>query len=66
MSKDEIQFYLNNIKVVKTWCDPCEIRIKKFFPLSKDKGDLKHSFFYVPINTGEIILIGTREEIDRS
>ena len=33
VSKEEIEFYLNNIKVVKTWCDPCEIRVKKFFPL---------------------------------
>lgn len=66
VSKEEIEFYLNNIKVVKTWCDPCEIRVKKFFPLQKEKADIRHSFFYMPITTGEIILIGTTEEIDQS
>jgi hypothetical protein len=64
--KEEVKFYLDNIKKVKTWCDPCEVRVKKFFPPTKDKGDIKHSFFYLPITTGEICLIGNKEEIDLS
>ena len=62
--KEEVKFYLDNIKAVKTWCDPCEIRVKKFFPPTKEKADIKHSFFYVPITTSDICLIGGKQEIE--
>ena len=64
--KDETKFYLDNIKVVKTWCDPCEIRVKKYFPPTKEKADIKHAFFYVPIATSDVCLIGTKQEILQS
>jgi hypothetical protein len=66
VSKEETKFFLDNIKAIKSWCDPCEIRVKKFIPPAKDKQDIKHSFMYVPITAGEICLIGNKQEIDYS
>jgi len=66
VSKEETKFFLDNIKMVKTWCDPCEIRVKKFMPPPKDKMDIKHSFFYVPLTNGEVCLIGNKQEISNA
>jgi len=45
VSKEESKFILDNIKEVKSLIDPCEIRVKRYL---KDKGDIRHPFFFVP------------------
>jgi len=59
LNKEVCKFTLDNIKEVKSLIDPCEIRIRRM----KEKGDIKHPFFFVPNTSQEICLIGSEEEV---
>ena len=42
ITKEESNFILQNIKEVKSFIDPCEIRVKRTI---KEKAEINHPFF---------------------
>ena len=63
VTKEESKFILDNIKECKSQIDPCEIRVKR---VTKEKGDIKHPFFYSPNLSRDVCLIGTDIELQRA
>ena len=63
VTKEESKFILDNIKECKAQIDPCEIRVKRVL---KEKGDIKHPFFYSPNLSRDVCLIGTEAEVERA
>lgn len=62
LHKDVSKYILDNIKEIKSLIDPCEIRVKRS-PFLKEKQEIKHPFYTVPVTCQEICLIGNAEEI---
>jgi hypothetical protein len=62
VSKEVCKFVLDNIKEIKSFIDTCEIRVKRQPPTRSV--DIKHPFYFVPITTMEICLIGSEAEVN--
>ena len=62
LNKDVAKYILDNIKEIKSLIDPCEIRVKRQ-AFVKEKQEIKHPFYTVPLTTQEICLIGNVEEV---
>lgn len=52
---------MDNVKVIKSDIDPCEIRVKR---MVREWKDLRHPFYYLPNYFREVVLIGTKEEVE--
>ena len=52
---------MDNIKEIKTQVDPCEIRVKR---MMREWKDLRHPFYYLPNYLREVILIGSKDEVE--
>jgi hypothetical protein len=57
----ECKLIMENVKEVKLQVDPCEIRIKKV--VRGELKDMRHPFYFLPIYSRELVLIGTEIEI---
>ena len=63
ITKDESNFIFVNIKEVKSFIDPCEIRVKR---TAKEKAEINHPFYQVPNLSREVCLIGSEAELNRA
>jgi hypothetical protein len=61
MQMSECKIVMDHVKEVKVQVDPCEIRIKKII---REWKELRHPFYYLPNYFREMVLIGSKEEIE--
>ena len=57
----DCKIILDYINQVKLGCDPCELKVKK---MVREWKDIRHPFYYIPNYFRELVLIGTKSEID--
>jgi len=62
VNSQDSKFIMENVKEIKAWIDPCEIRVKRAV---KEIKDLRHPFYFIPYQAREVSLIGTLDEIKR-
>lgn len=57
----DCKIILDYVKEVKVGCDPCELKVKKML---REWKDIRHPFYYIPNYFRELVLVGTKQEID--
>jgi hypothetical protein len=57
----DCKIILDYVKEVKLGCYPCELKVKKML---REWKDIRHPFYYIPNYFRELVLVGTKQEID--